>query len=111
MTTSGQNKTRRPKTPRAKSMRPARRKAEPQAEASIPLAELSGRKKPGAPKIEVDTELLAYAHDGARRAPAEFIPILGIMAYSLGLSTPIAGLPRLAVAAGGTTTTVREPHD
>src|SRR5262245_12637946 len=31
----------------------------------------------------------------------EVIPILGIMAYFLGLSTPIAGPPRLVVAAGG----------
>ena len=65
-------KSARPKTPRAKTQsaksqgakqaKPKRRKAEPQAEASIPLADLSARKKARAPKIEINSELLAHAH-------------------------------------------------
>src|SRR6476660_1212844 len=55
-------KTPRPKTPRAKPTRSRPRTSEPQAEASIPLADLSGRKKARTPKIEINSELLAYAH-------------------------------------------------
>src|SRR6478735_808753 len=55
-------KTPRPKTPRAKPTRSSRRKSEPQAEASIPLADLSARKKARTPKIEINSELLAHAH-------------------------------------------------
>jgi lysyl-tRNA synthetase class 1 len=52
------------KTPRSKPARSKPRKGEPQAEASIPLAELgaSGSKKARAPKIEMNSELLAHAH-------------------------------------------------
>ena len=56
------NKTPRPKTPRAKPTKSRPRKAEPQAEASIPLADLSARKKARTPKIEINSELLAHAH-------------------------------------------------
>src|SRR6476619_47522 len=55
-------KTPRPKTPRAKPTRSSRHKSEPQAEASIPLADLSARKKARTPKIEINLELLAHAH-------------------------------------------------
>jgi lysyl-tRNA synthetase class 1 len=55
-------KTPRPKTPRAKPTRSGPRKSEPQAEASIPLADLSARKKGRTPKIEINSELLAHAH-------------------------------------------------
>ena len=54
--------TPRPKTPRAKPTRSGPRKSEPQAEASIPLADLSARKKARTPKIEINLELLAHAH-------------------------------------------------
>src|SRR5215831_306870 len=55
-------KTPRPKAPRAKPKRSRPRKSEPQAEASIPLADLSARKKARTPKIEINSELLAHAH-------------------------------------------------
>src|SRR6478736_1470050 len=61
---SAPNKTPRKKTPRAKPAKPKPRRREPQAEASIPLAELGARgsKKARAPKIEINSELLAHAH-------------------------------------------------
>src|SRR5687768_17548102 len=64
---SARSKTPRAKTQSAKSQaakpaKPKRRKLEPQAEASIPLAELAARKKARAPKIEINSELLAHAH-------------------------------------------------
>src|SRR4029077_7752257 len=48
----------------AKPAKPRRRKSEQQTEASIPLADLSARggKKARAPKIEINSELLAHAH-------------------------------------------------
>ena len=49
--------------PRAKKASPKRRKSEPQAEASIPLADLAARKKKArVAKIEINSELLAHAH-------------------------------------------------
>src|SRR5213083_2224431 len=48
--------------PRAKTASPKRRKSEPQAEASIPLADLAARKKARRTKIEINSELLAHAH-------------------------------------------------
>ncbi len=45
-----------------KATRPKRRKAEPQAEVSIPLADLAARKKARTRKIEINSELLAHAH-------------------------------------------------
>jgi len=65
-------KSARPKTPRAKTQsaksqaaktaKPKRRKPEQQEAASIPLADLAARKKARAPKIEINSELLAHAH-------------------------------------------------
>ena len=61
---SAPSKAPRKKTPRAKPARSKSRKAEPQAQASIPLAELGSRgsKKARPPKIEINSELLAHAH-------------------------------------------------
>src|SRR4029078_6263755 len=71
------SKSSRSKTPRAKTLsaetqsaesqaaktaKPKRRKPEQQEAASIPLADLAARKKARAPKIEINSELLAHAH-------------------------------------------------
>src|SRR5262249_37836317 len=48
--------------PRAKTASRKRGKSEPQAEASIPLADLAARKKAHRSKIEINSELLAHAH-------------------------------------------------
>ena len=64
MSAPTKKKTPRAKTPGAKPAKPKRGKSEPQEEASIPLAELGSRggKKARAPKIEINSELLAHAH-------------------------------------------------
>ena len=73
-------KTPRPKTPRTKPTRSRPRTSEPQAEASIPLADLSARKKARTPNIEINSELLAHAHvtkalaQGARAVEGGALP-------------------------------------